>query len=102
MKSWFPVYGEDNSMDQNKSDYEIYLSLLQNANIKHVTTKGDFPESLYDNLYIATYASYSDSIITVHQFKESGKLCDIAPTLLDLAGIDQPKSMTGHSLVQKA
>lgn len=77
MKSWFPVYGEDNSMDQNKSDYEIYLSLLQNANIKHVTTKGDFPESLYDNLYIATYASYSDSIITVHQFKKSGKLCDI-------------------------
>ena len=33
---------------------------------------------------------------------ESGKLCDIAPTLLDLAGIDQPKSMTGHSLVKKA
>ena len=32
---------------------------------------------------------------------ESGKLCDIAPTLLDLAGIDQPKSMTGHSLVKK-
>ena len=33
---------------------------------------------------------------------EAGKLCDIAPTLLDLAGIEQPESMTGHSLVQKA
>ena len=32
---------------------------------------------------------------------EAGKLCDIAPTLLDLAGIEQPESMTGHSLVQK-
>mgnify|MGYP002652448336 CR=1 FL=1 len=28
----------------------------------------------------------------------SKKLCDIAPTLLDLAGIKQPKAMTGHSL----
>ena len=33
---------------------------------------------------------------------EAGKLCDIAPILLDLAGIEQPKSMTGHSLVKKA
>lgn len=60
---------------QNKSDYEVYLSLLQNAKIKYVTTKGE--ESLDDYLYIATYASFSDSIIIVHQFKESGTLCDI-------------------------
>ena len=32
---------------------------------------------------------------------EAGKLCDIAPTLLDLAGIEQPESMTGHSLKYK-
>ena len=32
---------------------------------------------------------------------EAGKLCDIAPTLLDLAGIEQPSAMTGHSLVHK-
>lgn len=63
--------------EQNKSDYEVYLSLLQNAKIKHVTTKGDFPESSDDNLYIAIYASFSDSTIIVHQFMESGKLCDI-------------------------
>lgn len=61
--------------EQNKSDYEVYLSLLQNAKIKHITTKGE--ESLDDDLYIATYASFSDSTIIVHQFKESGKLCDI-------------------------
>lgn len=28
-----------------------------------------------------------------------GKLCDIAPTMLDLAGIAQPAEMTGHSLL---
>lgn len=33
---------------------------------------------------------------------EAGKLCDIAPTLLDLAGINKPASMTGHSLLRKS
>ncbi|MBC7958384.1 MAG: 2,3-bisphosphoglycerate-independent phosphoglycerate mutase [Vallitaleaceae bacterium] len=32
---------------------------------------------------------------------EGGKLADIAPTLLDMMGIEQPKEMTGHSLLQK-
>ena len=42
----------------------------------------------------------SDSLKTATL--EAGKLCDIAPTLLDLAGIQQPTAMTGHSLVHKA
>ncbi len=32
---------------------------------------------------------------------EGGKLCDIAPTLLDMMDIPQPKEMTGHSLLIK-
>ena len=32
---------------------------------------------------------------------EGGKLCDLAPTLLDLMGIDQPAEMTGKSLIKK-
>ncbi|GHD50119.1 phosphoglycerate mutase [Marinobacter persicus] len=30
--------------------------------------------------------------------KDDGSLCDIAPTLLKLMGMDQPKEMTGHNL----
>ena len=30
---------------------------------------------------------------------EGGKLCDLAPTLLELMGLEQPKEMTGHSLL---
>jgi len=30
-----------------------------------------------------------------------GRLCDIAPTLLDLMGLAQPAEMTGHSLLKK-
>ncbi|MDO4938436.1 MAG: 2,3-bisphosphoglycerate-independent phosphoglycerate mutase [Lachnospiraceae bacterium] len=32
---------------------------------------------------------------------EDGKLCDIAPTLLELLGLPQPKEMTGRSLIIK-
>lgn len=31
----------------------------------------------------------------------SGALCDLAPTLLDLMGIEQPKEMTGKSLIKE-
>ncbi len=31
--------------------------------------------------------------------KEDGRLCDIAPTILDMMGIDKPAEMTGHSLI---
>ena len=37
----------------------------------------------------------SDEISALH----AGKLCDIAPTLLQLAGIAAPKEMTGRSLI---
>lgn len=33
--------------------------------------------------------------------KEGGKLADIAPTLLDMMGIEKPKEMTGNSLLVK-
>ena len=34
------------------------------------------------------------------QLKSGGKLCDIAPTMLELLGIKKPKEMTGSSLLQ--
>ena len=32
----------------------------------------------------------------------NGRLADVAPTLLDLVGLQQPRQMTGHSLVERA
>ena len=43
-------------------------------------------------------------LVNCHKAKglmEDGKLCDIAPTLLDMMGLEQPKEMTGHSLLVK-
>jgi 2,3-bisphosphoglycerate-independent phosphoglycerate mutase len=33
---------------------------------------------------------------------ENGALCDIAPTLLQIMGLNQPAAMTGRSLLQVA
>jgi len=35
-----------------------------------------------------------------YELKETGALCDIAPTILQLLGISQPKEMTGKSLIK--
>lgn len=36
-----------------------------------------------------------------YTIKKGGKLCDIAPTLLEVMGMEQPKEMTGESLLVK-
>ena len=36
-----------------------------------------------------------------YKLKENGKLADLAPTMLDLMGIEKPEEMTGESLVIK-
>ncbi|MCR5202489.1 MAG: 2,3-bisphosphoglycerate-independent phosphoglycerate mutase [Lachnospiraceae bacterium] len=36
-----------------------------------------------------------------YTIKEGGKLCDIAPTLLEVMGIEKPAEMTGESLIVK-
>ena len=33
--------------------------------------------------------------------REGGKLCDIAPTMLDVMGLAKPAAMTGESLIKK-
>ena len=37
----------------------------------------------------------------VKSLKSSGALCDVAPTVLDILGIEKPKEMTGESLIEK-
>jgi 2,3-bisphosphoglycerate-independent phosphoglycerate mutase len=31
---------------------------------------------------------------------DDGSLCDLAPTILELVGVDQPAAMTGESLLE--
>ena len=36
-----------------------------------------------------------------YKLKENGKLADLAPTMLDIIGLDKPEEMTGESLIVK-
>ena len=37
----------------------------------------------------------------VKSLKDDGRLCDVAPTMLDIMGVEIPKEMTGHSLINR-
>ena len=36
------------------------------------------------------------------KLRSDGRICDVAPTLLGLAGVPQPESMTGVPLFERA
>ena len=55
--------------------------------VNHETGKGAY--GTYNEL--GTF-NFNERYFLKSATLEAGKLCDIAPTLLDLAGIDQPKS----------
>jgi 2,3-bisphosphoglycerate-independent phosphoglycerate mutase len=38
---------------------------------------------------------------TNRKIRRGGRICDVAPTMLELLGLDVPKAMTGHSLFEK-
>ena len=41
-------------------------------------------------------------IITDNDYKvNNGRLCDVAPTILDIMELDIPKEMTGNSLIER-
>ena len=35
------------------------------------------------------------------EVRSDGRLADLAPTLIDLLGVEQPEDMTGESLIKK-
>jgi 2,3-bisphosphoglycerate-independent phosphoglycerate mutase len=41
-----------------------------------------------------------DPMHTQAKLKKEGKLCDVAPTFLNLWALPQPKVMTGHSIIE--
>lgn len=40
-------------------------------------------------------------MMRIIHFSEGGRLCDIAPTLIEIMGLEKPVEMTGESLLVK-
>ena len=56
------------------------------------------PYTAHTNTPVKAVLVSSDTTITG---LEDGKLADVAPTLLELLGLEKPAEMTGHSLLKK-
>lgn len=65
---------------------------------------GNSDEMRDSNNKVLTAHSLNDVIFLITKKDiqvEDGKLSDIAPTILDLLNMEQPKEMSGHSLIKK-
>ena len=65
-------------------------------------------ECMEDKITHAPYTAHTTNPVPLFvinagdvKLKETGALCDIAPTVLDIMGIEKPEEMTGHSLIKK-
>jgi len=63
-------------------------------------------ESMYNEKTHAPQTAHTTNIVPFiivddekYKLRETGALCDIAPTVLDLIGIEQPAEMTGKSMI---
>ena len=64
------------------------------GNSDEVLTEEDKPMTAHTTRDVPFIVTEDDAIL-----RESGALCDIAPTLLDMLGLDKPAEMTGESMI---
>lgn len=84
---------------------EVVEAILSIGGVAIVLADHGNAEKMRDDLgnpHTAHTTNLVPVIITKKNIKvNTGSLCDVAPTLLDLLGIKQPKEMTGKSLIIK-
>ena len=84
---------------------EVVEAILSIGGVAIVLADHGNAEKMRDDLgnpHTAHTTNLVPVIITKKDVKlGTGSLCDVAPTLLDLLGLDKPKEMTGNSLIIK-
>ena len=93
------VLALDNCLDR------LYKKALENDyTLVIIADHGNCDYMLDDKDNVVTSHSVSPvpCIITDNNYKvNNGRLCDVAPTILDIMGIDIPKEMNGNSLIER-
>lgn len=87
---------------------KIAEKALQNNVKMIITADHGNAEWMYNEETHAPQTAHTTNIVPFiivdkqkYNLKETGALCDIAPTILDLMSIKQPEEMTGHSMIEK-
>ena len=93
------VLALDNCLDR------LYKKAIENGyTLVIIADHGNCDYMLDDKDNVVTSHSVSPvpCIITDNNYKvNNGRLCDVAPTILDIMGIDIPKEMNGNSLIER-
>ena len=82
--------------EAEKSDYVLI-----------VTADHGNAEKMFDSKINQPYTAHTGNTVPFIIMKkdlklaDKGSLCDIAPTILQIMGLEKPKAMTGVSLIEK-
>ena len=83
----------------------VVLTVLNGIDSEELAGAALGAEHIVYSYMVIVSARKGDSIVIdpacpKHELRqEGGKLCDLCPTMLDLMGLEQPKEMTGQSLI---
>ncbi len=84
---------------------EVVEAILSVGGVALITSDHGNAEKMVDEtgqIHTAHTTSLVPILITQQDVTlNTGALCDLAPTLLELLGVEQPKEMTGKSLISK-
>src|SRR5699024_3859989 len=72
----------------------VAIIFADHGNADTLLTEGGNPHTAHTTVPVPVIVTKKDI-----QLREDGILADIAPTILALLGIEQPKEMTGKSLI---
>ena len=78
------------------------LVIADHGNAEVMLTEAGLPHTAHTTSPVPCVLVSDDPRLTGASLQEGGALCDVAPTVLDLLGIEQPAAMTGRSLVRRA
>ncbi|VEU81032.1 2,3-bisphosphoglycerate-independent phosphoglycerate mutase [Haploplasma axanthum] len=73
----------------------VAIVLADHGNAEEMRTSTGEPQTAHTTNLVPVIVTDTDYVVG------NGALCDVAPTMLDLLGVKQPKEMTGKSLVTK-
>ena len=84
----------------------IYKKVLEHNGVLLITADHGNAEKMIDYSDKKPFTAHTTNLVPLIVTKEGlklkdGRLCDLAPTMLDLMNIEKPEEMTGISLIEK-
>ena len=84
----------------------IYKKVLEHNGVLLITADHGNAEKMIDLVDNSPFTAHTTNLVPLIITKKGinlsdGRLCDLAPTMLDLMNLDKPKEMTGVSLIKK-